>query len=226
MATRRRKKQARQPLSRERVLSAAMELADREGVEQLTMRRLADGLGIEAMSLYHHFPNKDAILDGMVDLVFAAIERPSPDADWRDAMRGRAASVRATLLRHRWALRLMESRRTPGPATLGHHDAVLGCLRGAGFSIPLTGHAYAVLDGYIYGFIHTEQNLPFQTSEETQQLAQAIVKRMPPGAYPHLVEFALQHVMKPGYSYGAEFDYGLELILDGLARAHERERAG
>lgn len=187
------------------------------------MRRLADELGVEAMSLYHHVPNKDAILDGMVDLVFAEIELPSAAMEWRTAMRRRAASVRAVLLRHPWALRLMESRSTPGPATLAHHDAVLGCLRTGGFSIPLTAHAYALLDSYIYGFVHTELNLPFQTTEQTHEVAQAIFGQMPQGAYPHLVELTMEHVLKPGYSFGNEFDFGFELILDGLLRAHEAE---
>lgn len=221
MPARRKKKVERPQLSRERVLQVAIELADADGVEQLTMRRLAQELGIEAMSLYHHFPNKDAILDGMVDSVFAEIECASPTDAWKSAMRRRADSVRAVLLRHRWAINLMESRTTPGPATLEHHDAVLGCLRRAGFSIPMTAHAYAVLDSYIYGFIHTELNLPFQNSEETQEVVRGIFSQMPPGAYPHLEELTTKHVLKPGYSYGDEFGFGLELILDALERAQK-----
>jgi AcrR family transcriptional regulator len=217
---------ARQPLSRERALEVARSLADAGGLEQLTMRRLAEELGVEAMSLYHHVPNKDAILDGMVDLVFAEIELPSSALDWKTAMRRRAAAVRAVLLRHPWAIRLMESRKTPGAATLAHHDAVLGCLRGGGFSIALTAHAYAVLDSYIYGFVLTELNLPFQTTEETHEVAGAIFDQLPPGAYPHLAELAIEHVLKPGYTYGAEFEFGLELILAGLARALDQEREG
>jgi hypothetical protein len=133
-------------------------------------------------------------------------------------MRRRAYSARAVLLRHPWAIRLMESRAAPGPANLEHHDAVIGCLRRAGFSIELTGHAYAVLDSYTYGFVHTELNLPFQTSRETQQVAEGIMSRFPVDQYPHLIELATQHALKPGYSYGNEFDFGLELILDGLER--------
>jgi AcrR family transcriptional regulator len=217
---------ARPPVSRERALEAACALADASGIEALTMRRLAEELGVEAMSLYHHVPNKDAILDGMVDLVFAEIELPSPALEWTAAMRRRAASVRAVLLRHPWAVRLMESRTTPGPATLAHHDAVLGCLRGGGLSLPLTAHAYALLDSYIYGFIHTELNLPFQTTEQTHEVAQAIFAQMPKGAYPHLVELTMEHVLKPGYAFGNEFAFGLELILDGLSRALQAEQRG
>ncbi len=219
----RKRKVERPPLSRERALAVALALADQGGLEQLTMRRLAEELGVEAMSLYHHVPNKDAILDGMVDLVFAEIEPPSPALDWRTAMRRRAGSVRAVLLRHPWAIRLMESRVTPGPDTLAHHDAVLGCLRAGGFSLALTAHAYALLDSYIYGFVHTELNLPFQTTEETHDVAAAIFERLPPGSYPHLVELTKEHVLKPGYKYGNEFEFGLELILDGLARELDHE---
>ena len=219
------KASTRQPVTRERALQVACELADEGGIETLTMRRLAEALGVEAMSLYHHVPNKDAILDGMVDLIFEKIALPSAALDWRSAMRQRAASVRSVLLRHPWALRLMESRVTPGLATLAHHDAVLGCLRGGGLSIQLTAHAYAALDSYIYGFIHTELNLPFQTTEQTHEVAAAIFAQMPPGQFPHLTELTREHVLKPGYAYGNEFEYGLELILDGLARALERERA-
>ena len=220
----RKKKSARQPLTRERALQVALSLADAGGIDTLTMRKLAQTLGVEAMSLYHHVPNKSAILDGMVDLIFTEIEPPSPFADWQTAMRRRAASVREVLLRHPWAIRLMESRAQPGMATLAHHDAVLGCLRAAGFSIVLSGHAYAVLDAYIYGFIHSELNLPFQTTEQTHEVAAAILDQMPAGMYPHLAEFARERVLKPGYAYGDEFAFGLELILSGLARALEQER--
>jgi AcrR family transcriptional regulator len=214
----------REPLSLERALDAAMTLADARGLAELSMRRLAQELGVEAMSLYHHVPNKGAILDGMVDRVFAEIALPPPEVDWRTALRERTASVRAVLLRHRWALGVLESRKAPGPANLAHHDAVLGCLRGAGFSIVLAGHAYSVLDAYVFGFVHTELSLPFTTPEETQVVAGEIVDALPPGAYPHLVEFATAQVLAPNYAYANEFVFGLDLILDGLERALEAER--
>ena len=169
MAVKKIRKNKRLPVSRERALQVAIELADACGLEELTMRRLAQALKVEAMSLYHHVPNKAAILDGMVDQVFSEIELPVGNVDWRTAMRMRALSVREALKRHPWAIRLMESRSAPGPATLGHHDAVLGCLRRGGFSIALTAHAYAVLDGYIYGFVLTELNLPFDAEEKTHE---------------------------------------------------------
>lgn len=215
---------ARAPLSRERALDVAMTLADAEGLDQLTMRRLAEALGVEAMSLYHHVANKDDILDGMVDRVFVEIELTPKTAAWKDAMRQRARSVRAALSRHPWAIRLMESRTSPGPATLAHHDAVLGCLRNNGFSVALAGHAYSLLDSYIYGFVLTEQSLPFQTPEETQTVASEMMKGFAPDQYPHLVELAMQRVLQPGYSYGHEFAVGLELVLDGLDRALQAQQ--
>jgi AcrR family transcriptional regulator len=212
----------RTPLTRERVLQAAVALADDSGIESLTMRKLGQALGVEAMSLYHHVANKDALLDGMVDLVFGEIEFPAAGADWKTAMRQRAISARAALRRHPWAVALMESRRTPGPANLGHHDAVLGCLRQAGFPVALAAHAYSLLDAYIYGFALQEATLPFDTPEQTTELAQEILAGFPADAYPHLAELAVQHVLQPGYDYGDEFQFGLDLILDGLERTAQR----
>jgi AcrR family transcriptional regulator len=212
----------RAPLSRERVLAAAVALADAGGVEGLTMRRLGEALGVEAMSLYHHVANKDDLLDGMIDVVFAEIELPSGD-DWRTAMRRRAVSARAALSRHRWAIGLMESRTTPGPATLRQHDAVLGCLRAAGFSLPLAGHAFSAIDSYVYGFALQERGLPFDTPEETAELAQEMLAQFPVDAYPHLFEFTTEHVMRPGYDYATEFGFGLDLLLDGLERARSAQ---
>ena len=206
-------------LSPERVLRAAVALADAGGIESLTMRRLGQDLGVEAMSLYKHVANKDALLDGMVDLVFAEIELPSGDADWRTAMRDRAVSTRAALVRHPWATPLMQSRTAPGPATLQHHDAVIGTLRRAGFSVALAAHAFSVLDGYIYGFAMQQRSLPFDTLEEAQEVGRQMFARMPAGAYPHLTELTVEHILQPGYDYGDEFEYGLDLILDGLDRA-------
>jgi AcrR family transcriptional regulator len=208
----------RSPLTTELVLRAAVALADREGVGSLSMRRLARELGVEAMSLYHHVAGKPALLDGMVDLVFGEIELPVADGDWKAAMRRRAVSAREVLARHPWAIALMESRRTPGPANLRHHDAVLGCLRQAGFPVALTAHAYSILDAYIYGFALQEASLPFDTAEETAEVAVGIMEAFPADAYPHLTELALQHVLQPGYDYGDEYAFGLELILDGLER--------
>jgi AcrR family transcriptional regulator len=209
----------RVPLSRERVLQAAVSLAGSGGIEALTMRRLGQELGVEAMSLYRHVANKEDLLDGMVDAVFAEIELPPEGTDWRTAMRQRALAVRAALNRHPWATPLMQSRSTPGPATLHHHDAVIGTLRSAGFPIALVAHAFSALDSYIYGFALQERSLPFETGEETAELAESIMASFPAGDYPHLVELTVEHVLQPGYDYGEEFEFGLDLILDGLEQA-------
>jgi len=206
-------------LNRDRVLRVAVALADSGGIESLTMRKLGVELGVEAMSLYNHVANKADLLDGMIDIVFAEIELPTGETDWRAAMRRRAVSARDVLSRHRWATGLMESRTTPGPATLRHHDTVLGILRGAGFSIELAAHAYSALDSYIYGFALQEPSLPFDNGEDTAKVAQAIMSRFATGEFPHLTEIAVEYVMQPGYDYGNEFAFGLALILDGLERA-------
>ena len=171
----------RTPLSRGQVLQAAVTLADENGIGALSMRKLGQVLGVEAMSLYNHVASKGDLLDGMIDVVFSEVGLPAGDG-WKAAMRQRAISVREVLGRHRWAIGLMESRSSPGPATLRHHDAVLGCLRGAGFSVELTAHAYSLLDSYIYGFALQEASLPFGTTEETAQVAQDIAGQMPAGS--------------------------------------------
>jgi AcrR family transcriptional regulator len=211
----------RVPLNRDRVLRAAVAFADESGIGSLSMRKLGEALGVEAMSLYNHVANKDELLDGMVDLVFGEIDLPARGADWRTAMRQRAVSARRALSRHRWAIGLMESRASPGPATLRHHDTVIGSLREAGFSIAMAAHAFSVLDSYIYGFALQEASLPFETGEETAELAQAILMQMPADEYPHLTELTVEHVLQPGYDYGDEYEFGLGLILDGLERARD-----
>ena len=215
----------RAPVTRDRVLAAAVGLADAHGLGALTIRALAAELGVKPMALYHHVASKEEILDGIVDLVFGQIELPEPGGDWREAMLRRAASARAVLRRHPWAIALMESRSRPGPATLRHHDTVIGILRTAGFSIGLTAHAYALLDSYVYGFALQEAMLPMgaEDSPDTAALAGSIMAGFADGAYPHLTELAVEHVMAPGYSFSDEFDFGLGLILAGLARAEAEE---
>jgi AcrR family transcriptional regulator len=213
-----RRTQRRDRLSRERVLQTAIELADQGGLESLSMRKLGQELGVEAMALYYYFANKDEVLDGIVDLVFSEIDLPAPGADWKAAMRQRAISVRDTLARHRWAIGLMESRRNPGPANLRHHDSVIGSLRAAGFDMAMSAHAYSLLDAYIYGFALTKMNLPFETSGEVAAVAESMLAPFSPDAYPNLVAFITEHAMKPGYDYEDEFEYGLDAILDGLER--------
>lgn len=209
----------RRRLSRERVLQTAIDRADAGGFEALTMRSLADELGVAPMALYRHVANKDDLIDAMVDIVFGEIGLPSGGADWKTAMRQRAISLRDVLAHHRWAIGLMESRRSPGPANLRHHDAVIGRLRAAGFSVAMAAHAYSLLDSYIYGFAVTKMNLPFDASDDVGEIAQGMLDPFPVNEYPNLVEFLSEHVLKPGYDYGDEYEYGLDLILDGLETA-------
>jgi AcrR family transcriptional regulator len=211
----------RAQLSRERVLRAAVALADREGIEALSMRKLGQEVDVEAMSLYNHVRNKEELLNGMVDIVFSEIDLPTAGEDWPTAMRRRAVSARQALKRHPWAIGLMESRAQPGPATLRHHDSVLRNLREGGMSIEAAAHAYSLLDSYVYGFTLNEQSLPFDNSpEKVAEVAGNIMREMTAGEYPYLTEMAVEHAMKPGYDYGNEFEFGLDLILDGLQRLH------
>ncbi|GAA3226851.1 TetR/AcrR family transcriptional regulator C-terminal domain-containing protein [Pseudonocardia petroleophila] len=205
----------RPALSPERVVDAAVRVADRGGLALVSMRNVGRELGVEAMSLYHHVAGKDALLDALADRVFGEIGLPAPDRPWRPAMADRAASARVVLSAHPWALGLVESRRNPGPALLRHHDAVLGCLRRNGFTVAMAAHAYSVLDAYVYGFVLTEVNLPFEPGEGPDEFVEAL--NLPVDAYPHLAEMVAEHVRGRDYAYAHEFEYGLELILDGLA---------
>jgi len=205
-------------LTRERVLRAAIALADRGGIESLTMRNLGQKLGVEAMALYNHVANKEAILDGIVDLVFSEIELPSGADDWAAAMRLRAISARDALLRHPWAVGLMQSRLTPGAATLRHHDSVIGSLTGAGFSIEMAAHAYSVMDSYIYGFAMQQMTLVYDSTELAGQAAQTFLTQLPPALYPNLGAMIREHAMKAGYDYAQEFEFGLDLILTALEK--------
>jgi len=209
-------------LSATRVIADAIELADRIGIEQLTMRRLASDLGVKPMSIYHHLAGKEAILDAMVDAVFSEIDQPPHDLDWKSAIRHRSLSAREVLARHHWAVPLMESRTSPGLETLRHHDSVIGCLRRGGFSIEMTAHAYALVDSYIYGFALQEANLPATGGADMADLAENIIEPLPAGDFPHLTELAMEHVMKPGYDFRSEFEFGLDLILDSLAAMADR----
>jgi AcrR family transcriptional regulator len=209
----------RLPLSRERVLRAAIAIADAAGIEALTIRSLAQELGVKPMAIYYHVANKSEILDGIVDLVFAEIERPAPDGDWLSELVRRAKSARGVLSRHHWAIGLMESRRSPGPATLRHHDAVLGTLRRAGFSVEMTAHAYALLDSYVYGFALQEAALPFQGTDTAADVTEPIMQRFRTDQYPHLVEMATEYILQPGYDFGEEFEFGLNVILEALTRS-------
>ncbi len=207
----------RAPLSRERVLAAAVAVADAHGIAGLTIRSLAAELGVKPMSVYHHVANKDEILDGIVDIVFSEIELPSVDGEWRAEVTRRASSARAVLARHPWAVTLLDSRTSPGWATLRHHDANIGALRSAGFSVEMTAHAIALIDSYVHGFALQEAALPFE-SDTVADVAASMMEFFSTGEYPHLLELTTEFVMQPGYDFGNEFAFGLDLILDGLER--------
>ena len=214
---------ARSRLGRDRLLQAAIAQADAGGLEAVSMRRLADGLEVAPMALYRHVANKDDLIDGMIDVVFGEIDVPAAGGDWRTEMRRRAISVRDAMSRHRWAIGLMESRRNPGPASLRHHDAVIGSLLAGGFDMAMAAHAYSLLDAYVYGFAITKLNLPFETEDDVADVASDMLAPFEAGAYPNLVAFITEHAMQPGYDFGDEFEYGLDLILDGLRTGAERD---
>lgn len=216
MATKRRRKRA--ALTREKILLAAIELADKDGLQGLSMRKLGQALGVEAMSLYNHVSNKEDVVDGMVDLAVAEIEVPT-DGDWKENMRGRAHSAREVFARHNWLIGVMESRTNPGPATLRYHDAVIGVLRRGGFSVAMAAHAFAALEAFMFGFALQEMTLPMDTAEDITDMAGALLDPLPPESLPHLRELVAEHILQPGYAFSEEFEFGLELVLDALDRA-------
>ena len=215
---------SRPPLSPERVVDAASRVADAAGLGGVSMRSVGRELGVEAMSLYHHVASKDALLDGLADWVFTRIDTPSTGGPWRAQMEARARSARTVLAAHPWGLGLIESRRSPGPATLRHHDAVIGCLRAADFSVALAAHAFSVLDAYVYGFVLTEVNLPFQPGEAAEDFVEGLDLVM--AEHPHLAEMVAEQIVGRDYAYGDEFDYGLTLVLDGLEQRVPEEVRG
>lgn len=213
-------------LSRDRVVAGALDLADEVGASALTLRRLAQHLGVSPMAIYHHVADKEQILDAMVEAVFAEIALPDPPGAWREALAGRCRATRAVLARHPWAIGLLDSRTHPGPATLGHHDWVIAQLRTAGFSLALTAHAFAVLDSFLYGYAQQEAALPFPSdAPPPRELVDAMLSGPTAEAFPHLTELSRVYTQDPGYSFGAEFEWGLALVLDGLEEARAREVA-
>ena len=212
----------RPPWTRQRVLRAAIDLADQDGIESLSMRKLSQLLGGAPMSLYNHIANKDDLLDGMIDAVFSEIELPSGEDSWKMAMRQRAISIRTILSRHRWAIGLMNSRTSPGPATLRHHNAVIRSLRDAGFSVQLVAYGISALDSYIYGFALQEQGLPFPTPAQTSQLAQAMLEQLTTDQYPHFAELTIEDILQPGDDHGA-YEFGLDLLLNGLEQSLHKQ---
>jgi AcrR family transcriptional regulator len=210
------------PLSKDRIVDAAVALADAGGFESLTMRNLAEELGSAPMSLYRHFANKEELLDGMIDVVFGEMYPPAIGGDWRIELRERGISARSALRQHPWAIGLMETRMHPGPASAVHHNATMGCLREAGFPFREAVHAYNLLDCYTYGFALQEKTIPFETPEESAEMAEVTVGDM--GAtYPYLAEVVSEFATSGGYDYTGEFEFGLDFILDGLDRFLDRQ---
>ena len=205
----------RNSLSREIVVSGAVQVADRDGLSDLTIRALATECGVKPMAIYHHIANKDAILDAIVDAVFEEIYAPQVTGSWRDELAERSRSMRAALRRHPWALALMEARRNPGPATLQGHEACLEVLRAAGFSLQATAHAYAVLDAFVYGFSLQEAMLDQVDLDDS---AAELIDGIDLSRFPRMMEFATEHVLTEGYSFGDSFEVGLDLTLDSLGR--------
>jgi AcrR family transcriptional regulator len=203
-------------LSKQRVVAEALRLADREGVEGLSMRRLATALDAGAMSLYHYVASKEELLDAMIDIVFEEIDLPPEQTDWQSAMRQRAVSARQVLARHPWAVALMESRTSPGPANLRHREAFTACLRRAGFSVVMATHANWLLDSYVYGFVLQESSLPFDTADELADLVEdTFLPQLPPDEFPYLNESATG-LIAAGYDPAEEFTFGLDLLLAAL----------
>ncbi len=203
-------------LTKQRVVAEAIRLADREGVHGLSMRRLATELGAGAMSLYHYVASKEELLDAMIDVVFGEIELPAQSADWQSAMRRQAVSAREALARHPWAISLMESRTTPGPANIRHREAFTACLRKAGFSIVMATHANWLLNSYVYGHALQEAALPFDTADGLADMTESVyLPQLPADQFPYLRESA-EGLMAEGYDPKAEFLFGLDLILAAL----------
>lgn len=215
----------RAPLNRDRVLRGAMAVADAGGIAALTIRSLAQELGVKPMTVYYHVANKDQILDGIIDIVFSEMYLPVVGGDWRAELTERARSSRRVLREHPWATPLLESRRRPGPATLRHHDAVLGTLRTAGFSLEATAHAYALLDAFVYGHALQEAALPFEGPDGVNVVAGPVQELMA-GEYPHMTEMVTEYYLRPGYDFADEFEIGLGMILDAISlMADERGSA-
>jgi len=204
----------RNSLTYDRVVAGAVDLADDQGIDALTMRALATHLEVRPMAIYHYVANKDAILDAIVDAVFGEVYIPEATGDWRDELTTRSASMRATLGRHPWAVGLLETRPNPGIASLTNHNAVLDVLLTTGFSLPATAHAYAAIDAFVYGFALQEAML---NSVDLAGSAPELLAGMNLTDFPRITEFAMQHVMQPGYAFGNSFDVGLTMVLNGIA---------
>jgi AcrR family transcriptional regulator len=222
MAKKRTARTARPPLDRDRVLRAAIELADDGGIEALSMRRLGRTLGVEAMSLYNHVSSKDDVLAGIVDIIVGDIDVETPAVSWKEAMRRRAISMREAFARHPWAVGLLESRKSPGPAALRYCESVLRVLRRAGFSPEMALRAFSVLDSYAYGYSIQEKSMASDSAMETSERSEEFLRQLPGDGFPYLAEIA-SHVARSGFEYAREFELGLDLLLDALDSRRDAE---
>ena len=214
-------KPERQPVTRDRAIDVAIEIADAGGIDSLSMRKLATALGVEAMSIYYHVKNRDEILDGMLDRIYAEFSTPRAGDEWRPAMRARAESTRTVLSRHPWVISI-KARTSPGPATLGHLDSTIGCLRAAGFSMSAVGHALSMIDSYTHGFAQQEQSLPLDPEGDIGEATERIIAQQEAmaEAFPHLAEMAETLILQPGYAFADEFDFGLDRVLEAIGAMH------
>ena len=210
--------QPRIPLTRDRVLRAAIRIADEEGLDALTMRRLAQELGVQAMSLYNHVANKDDLYQGIVDLAMSEIEVPSEQADWKSALRQSAISAYQAFVRHPWACNLHMATPRINDERMQWMEGVLKTLREAGFSPNMTHHAYHALDSHITGFTLWIVSMPFDSREELLDMAQEFIPRIPADRFPYVIEHAKEHLEDPDPDEPSEFEFGLDLILEGLER--------
>ncbi|HYO42658.1 MAG TPA: TetR/AcrR family transcriptional regulator C-terminal domain-containing protein [Candidatus Limnocylindrales bacterium] len=207
----------RPPLSRERVLRAAMGLADREGIESLTMRRLASEVGVEAMTLYYYVANKDEILAGIADLVATEIELPVPGSGWKTASRQLALATRDALVRHPWASALWMSPIGVGPGRLRHMDAGLRAFREAGFSAALTELGFHALQNHVLGYSLQKTSFTMEDADVAEAGA-GFLERLPEAEYPFLAEHVRQHLEGTGHLDAGDFEFTLDLLLDGIER--------
>lgn len=210
-----------QPITKEQILRTAMRLADEGGLDAVSMRRIGKQLGVEGMALYNHIENKDAILDGIMELVLSEIVVPSPGTDWKEAMRRRAHSARTVFARHPWAIGILEARsEDSSPRRLDYYDSILGSLRDAGFDNQMAMRGFSILDAYIYGFILQEASLPFDDPAGLQEVGTDLLRQMA-DAYPHLAAVTEQ-VLSAGYDFEEEFSFGLDLVIEALEGVRDR----
>ena len=204
-------------LSKEKIKKKALKILQKSSLEGVTMRKLSAALRVEAMSLYNYYPSKEVLLDDLVDHVFESIDwQPEFGQPWKAQIYDRCCQLRKALLDHPWALGLLESRKNPGFQTLLHHNNVIGCFVESGMSIDNAGHAYALIDSYVYGFVLQELTLAKEADHDINQVAESMLEDFPQDQLPYLYEFTVHKVVGKNYNFGDEFEVGLNLVLNSL----------